>query len=73
VKRSQNYVQRTFPAAWITPDGSDVTDDFVCYLRPLRGSDWPRVPLVGGRVRLTRFEPLFAARNLPGYVPQADR
>jgi 6-phosphofructokinase 1 len=65
--------ERTFPAAWITPDGTDVTDDFVRYAQPLLGNDWPSVPLVGGRVRLTRFEPIFAAQKLPRYVPQADR
>jgi 6-phosphofructokinase 1 len=65
--------ERTFPAAWIGPDGTDVTDDFVAYAQPLLGSDWPSVPLVGGRVRLARFEPIFAAQRLPKYVPEADR
>ncbi len=27
--------ERNFPANWITPDGTDVTDDFVRYARPL--------------------------------------
>jgi len=65
--------ERTFPADWITPDGTDVTDDFVRYALPLLGNDWPSVPLVGGRVRLTRFEPIFAAQRLPKYDPEADR
>ena len=29
--------------------------------------------LIGGRVRLARIQPLFAAQKLPRYVPQADR
>ncbi len=65
--------ERVFPASWISPDGTDVTDDFVRYARPLLGDDWPAVPLVGGRVRLARLEAIFAPRRLPKYVPQADR
>jgi len=65
--------ERTFPSAWISPDGTDVTDDFIRYAQPLLGNDWPSVPLVGGRVRLARFKPIFAGQKLPKYVPQADR
>jgi 6-phosphofructokinase 1 len=65
--------ERTFPPAWISPDGTDVTDDFVRYARPLLGDDWPSVPLVGGRVRLARLKSAFAEQKLPKYVPQADR
>jgi 6-phosphofructokinase 1 len=65
--------ERSFPAAWIAKDGVDVTDDFVRYAQPLLGNDWPSVPLVGGRMRLARLKPIFAAPKLPKYVPQADR
>jgi len=65
--------ERMFPAAWITSDGKDVTDDFVRYARPLIGDDWPSVPLVNGRIRLARLAPKFADQKLPKYVPQADR
>ncbi len=65
--------ERSFPAGWISTDGMDVTDDFVRYAQPLLGNDWPSIPLVGGRVRLARFKPIFAAAKLPKYVPQADR
>ncbi len=65
--------ERAFPAAWISPDGTDVTDDFIRYAQPLLGSDWPSVPLIGGRVRLARLKPIFADQKLPKYVPQADR
>ena len=55
------------------PDGTDVTDEFVRYARPLIGDDWPSLPLVDGRLRLARLQPLFAGQKLPQYVPQADR
>jgi 6-phosphofructokinase 1 len=65
--------ERAFPDAWISKDGTDVTDDFVRYATPLLGNDWPSVPLIGGRVRLARFQAIFAEQKLPKYVPQADR
>jgi 6-phosphofructokinase 1 len=65
--------ERAFPAAWIAASGTDVTDDFVRYAEPLLGNEWPAVPLIGGRVRMTRFEPIFAGQKLPKYIPQADR
>lgn len=65
--------ERTFPKAWITPDGADVTDEFVAYARPLIGVDWPSIPLVNGFQRFARLEPVFAERKLPAYTPQAHR
>ena len=65
--------ERTFPKAWIAPNGCDVTDDFVRYARPLIGDDWPSIPLVDGRQRFARLQPIFAAQVLPAYVPQALR
>ena len=65
--------ERTFPAEWIAPGGLDVTDEFVRYARPLIGDDMVTLPLVDGRQRLTRFEPIYADKKLPDYVPQADR
>ena len=65
--------ERTFPAAWIAPSRTDVTDDFVCYARPLIGDDWPSIPLVAGRQRFARLKPVFAEKHLPAYVPQAYR
>jgi 6-phosphofructokinase 1 len=65
--------ERSFPAAWIAPSRTDVTDDFVDYARPLVGSDWPSVPLVGGLQRFARLEPVFAVKLLPAYVPQGHR
>jgi 6-phosphofructokinase 1 len=65
--------ERNFPATWIAANGLDVTDEFVKYAQPLIGSDWPGVPLVGGRVRLARLQPFFANQKLAKYIPQADR
>jgi 6-phosphofructokinase 1 len=31
------------------------------------------LPMVGGRQRLTRFEPIYADQKLASYIPQADR
>ncbi len=65
--------ERTFPKEWITPDGTDVTDDFVRYAQPLIGEDWPSIPLVNGIQRFTRFAPLFAEQTLEKYVPEGLR
>lgn len=65
--------EREFPKKWITPDGSDVTDDFVRYAKPLIGEDMVSLPMIDGRQRLTKFEPIFADQKLPKYVPEADR
>lgn len=65
--------ERKFLDQWITPCGTDVTDDFVKYARPLIGNDWPSIPMIDGRVRMARLKPLFADQKLSKYVPQADR
>ncbi len=65
--------ERTFPAEWITDNGCDVTDAFVDYARPLVGEGMLSMPMVDGRFRLTRFEPIYAEQKLENYVPQADR
>jgi 6-phosphofructokinase 1 len=65
--------ERTFPADWIAENGTDVTDAFVEYARPLMGVDWPSIPLVNGLQRFARLDPIYADKRLPGYVPQAYR
>lgn len=65
--------ERHFPAEWISDSGFDVTDDFVKYARPLIGHDSVSVPIVDGRVRLSRLAPNFADQKLPAYIPQGDR
>ena len=65
--------ERTFPRAWISPNRLDVSDEFVAYARPLIGDTWPAIPLVDGRQRFARLEPIFAEQKLAAYVPQAAR
>ena len=63
--------ERFFPMEWIASGGTDVTDDFVRYARPLIGEDWVSVPMIGGIQRFARLLPVFAKKRLPEYVPQA--
>jgi len=65
--------ERKFRTDWIASNGCDVTDEFVRYAKPLVGEEMISLPLVDGRQRLTRFEPIYAARKLSKYVPQANR
>lgn len=65
--------ERTFPAKWINPDKTDVSDEFVNYCRPLIGEDWPSVPVMNGRQRFARLLMKFAEKKLPEYVPEANR
>jgi len=63
--------ERSFPAEWIAPGGTDVTDDFLAYARPLIGDTWPSVPLIDGRQRFAHIKPIMAEKKLPPYRPQA--
>ncbi len=65
--------ERHFPEEWIAPNRVDVTDEFLRYARPLIGDSWPSVPLVDGRQRFARLEPVFVEKKLPEYVPQEYR
>lgn len=65
--------ERHFPSDWITPCGTDVTDDFLKYARPLIGDNWVSVPVIDGRLRLAKLKPIFADQKLDQYIPQADR
>ncbi|NOY36542.1 MAG: diphosphate--fructose-6-phosphate 1-phosphotransferase [Chlorobi bacterium] len=63
--------ERTFPEKWIATNRMDVTDEFLDYVRPLIGTDWPSVPLVNGLQRFARLKPVFAKKKLKNYIPQA--
>ncbi len=65
--------ERAFPKEWILPNGCDVSDDFLKYLKPLVGEDMLTLPMFNGRQRVTQFRPIFAEKQLQEYVPQADR
>ena len=64
---------RSFPDKWISASGTDVTDEFVRYARPLVGDDMITLPLIDGRQRLARLQPIHASQKLVKYVPEADR
>jgi 6-phosphofructokinase len=64
---------RQLPKSWISPDGLDVTDDFVRYARPLIGEEWAPVPLENGVPRFARLRISFIERKLPAYVPMKYR
>jgi ATP-dependent phosphofructokinase / diphosphate-dependent phosphofructokinase len=64
--------ERFFPKEWISPDGMDVTDEFLRYARPLIGEDWVSVPMVNGRQRFAQLKPAFAEKKLPYYELEAD-
>jgi len=63
--------ERTVPEKWIAPCRYDVTDEFLAYVRPLIGEDWPSVPMINGRQRFSRLEMKFADKKLPGYQLEA--
>ena len=65
--------ERKFPCHWISQDGTDVTDDFIDYAKPLIGNDMVHLPMADGRQRMTQFEPIYADQKLPAFVPQAER
>ena len=65
--------ERHFPSEWITECGTDVTDDFVKYARPLIGDNWVSVPIIDGRIRLAQLDKIHADQKLGSYIPQADR
>ena len=65
--------ERTFPTEWISENGFDVTDEFVKYAKPLVGEGMVSIPMVDGRQRMTRLEPIYATQKLEAYVPQAKR
>ena len=63
--------ERTFPEKWITSGRTDVTDEFIRYVRPLTGDKWPEVPMENGLQRFTKFKPIFADKQLKEYLPEA--
>jgi ATP-dependent phosphofructokinase / diphosphate-dependent phosphofructokinase len=64
--------ERTFPEKWISENRYDVTDEFLAYVRPLIGDDWPSVPIINGRQRFARFDKKFAEKKLPDYKLEAS-
>jgi len=65
--------ERRFPLKWISSNRIDVTDEFLCYSRPLIGDQGPNVPLINGLQRFSRLDSVIASKELPEYSPQAYR
>lgn len=63
--------ERVFPQAWLSPNKTDVTDDFLHYAQPLIGAQWVKIPLEQGIQRFARLRPIFAAKKCPEYMPAA--
>jgi len=64
---------RRIPSSWITEDGLDVTDDFVCYAKPLIGDGWPEIAIEDGLQRFARFDVRFIEKKLPPFLPMRFR
>lgn len=62
-------ITRHLPRHWLSPDRTDVTDDFVRYAQPLLGEEWPEIPLEKGLQRFARLLPLRVEKRCPPYVP----
>lgn len=62
--------ERTFPERWISPNRMDVDDEFIKYVKPLIGEDWPSVPVINGRQRFARLKMKFEEKKLPSYIPE---
>jgi 6-phosphofructokinase 1 len=65
--------ERHLPKSWITPNGIDVTDDFLRYAQPLLGDGWPELPLENGLQRFARLNTQTVAKRLDEYVPFQHR
>ncbi len=63
--------ERHLPKHWITSDGTDVTDEFIRYARPLIGDEDPPIPRENGLQRFARLTPVFLEKKCPEYMPYA--
>lgn len=60
---------RQLPKDWLSPDGLDVTDDFIRYAMPLVGQEWVEIPLKNGILRFSRLNIEFVEKKCPEYIP----
>jgi 6-phosphofructokinase 1 len=65
--------ERHLPKCWISPDGIDVTDDFIRYAQPLIGDGWPDIPMENGLQRFARLNLQTGQKRLTPYTPQKHR
>ncbi len=64
---------RQIPPHWITPNGLDVTDEFIAYAKPLIGTEWAPIELEDGLQRFARFRRQPVEKRLAGYIPVGFR
>lgn len=60
---------RKLPADWIVPGGTDVTDDFITYARPLIGEATASYESEAGLLRFARLRYDYIEQKLPAYTP----
>jgi 6-phosphofructokinase len=60
---------RQLPKDWLSPDGLDVTDEFINYAMPLVGEKWTAIPLKDGRPRFSRLKVEFVDKKCRDYTP----
>jgi len=65
--------ERHLPKGWISPDGIDVTDDFIRYAQPLIGDGWPEIPVENGLQRFARLNQQLIEKRTKPYVPYKHR
>lgn len=61
--------ERFLPREWITPNGIDVTDDFVRYARPLIGDGDPALCIENGLQRFARIKDVRIEKKLETFIP----
>ncbi|NLM85704.1 MAG: diphosphate--fructose-6-phosphate 1-phosphotransferase [Clostridiales bacterium] len=60
---------RKLPGQWIAPGGTDVTDGFINYTRPLIGRLGARFEAEDGLLRFARLKYDYVEKKLPAYTP----
>ena len=60
--------ERQLPSDWLSPDGIDVTDDFIEYAAPLIAGGWPDIEIEEGLQRFARLSLSFIDPVLPKYI-----
>jgi len=60
---------RQLPKDWLSPDGLDVTDDFIRYAMPLVGQEWVEIPLENGRPRFSKLNIEYEEKRCLEYIP----
>lgn len=61
--------ERFLPKSWIANGGTDVTDDFIKYAKPLIGDGWPEIPIENGIQRFARLNQNIIDKKASDYIP----